>query len=202
MESNARPLTAHDFYQALSTLKAAFSADPVHRWCYERSRRPEACFDLVFRLLLAAAVAEGTSWATDDVRSVAIWYHPGRSLGTGDLLRYGLLKAPFVIGLPPLRRLFVAAAIGGRMKRRLMGERPFYYLSVLGTHPDCRGRGLARRVLAPVLGLADQEHRPCLLESSNRENDGFYEHHRFRVVGEHSYPEGGPTVSYMLRTPR
>ena len=79
---------------------------------------------------------------------------------------------------------------------------PHYYLSLLATHPDYRGRGIGMSLLAHNLALVDAEGLPAYLESSNPANNRRYEGVGFRAIGEFSYSDGGPLVTTMLRSPR
>jgi GNAT superfamily N-acetyltransferase len=79
---------------------------------------------------------------------------------------------------------------------------PHFYLSLLGTHPDHRGRGKGMGLLAANLAAIDNMSLPVYLESSNRANDHRYERLGFVAVGEFAAPSGGPTVGCMWRDPR
>jgi ribosomal protein S18 acetylase RimI-like enzyme len=78
-------------------------------------------------------------------------------------------------------------------------ERPHYYLSLLGTHPNYRGRGLGIALLSENLGRMDAQGVPAYLESSNPGNDSRYERLGFRRVGEFTTPDGERTVTTMWR---
>jgi GNAT superfamily N-acetyltransferase len=81
-------------------------------------------------------------------------------------------------------------------------EPPHYYLSLLGTHPDHRGKGLGMALLAENLALIDSERMPAYLESSNPQNDPRYERLGFVRVGEFQRPDGWLTCSTMWREAR
>jgi GNAT superfamily N-acetyltransferase len=78
---------------------------------------------------------------------------------------------------------------------------PHYYLSLLGTHPDQRGRGLGMGLLAATLERIDTEAAPAFLESSNPINTPRYERLGFAICGEFELPEDGPSVTQMWRDP-
>jgi GNAT superfamily N-acetyltransferase len=77
-----------------------------------------------------------------------------------------------------------------------------YYLSLLGTHPDHRGKGLGMALLEHDLALIDADGVPVYLESSNPANNHRYAGVGFEAVGEFSYPGGGPVVTTMWRPAR
>jgi GNAT superfamily N-acetyltransferase len=75
------------------------------------------------------------------------------------------------------------------------------YLSVLGVDPDREGAGVGSALLAPGLGLCDQEGPPAYLETGKERNIAFYARHGFRVIGHLTLPEG-PPVWLIRRDPR
>ena len=79
---------------------------------------------------------------------------------------------------------------------------PHYYLTLLGTHPDHRGRGIGMWLLAHTLALIDSEHMPAYLESTNPANNDRYARVGFEPMGEFSFPGGGPIVTTMWRPAR
>jgi ribosomal protein S18 acetylase RimI-like enzyme len=93
-------------------------------------------------------------------------------------------------------------ALFERMERAHPDGPSHYYLSLLGTHPDHRGKGLGMALLADNLVKIDSEGMPAYLESSNPENDPRYERLGFERVGEFERPDGQLTCSTMWREPR
>jgi GNAT superfamily N-acetyltransferase len=80
-------------------------------------------------------------------------------------------------------------------------EEPHYYLSLLATHPDHRGKGTGMGLLADNLARIDAEGVPAYLESSNPANDHRYERLGFHRWGEFPLGEDGPSVTQMWRDP-
>ena len=79
---------------------------------------------------------------------------------------------------------------------------PHYYLSLLGTHPDHRGKGLGMALLAENLAMIDSEGVSAYLESSNPVNVPYYQRFGFDVTGEIRLPGSGPSLIPMWRRPR
>src|SRR5215470_7195257 len=90
----------------------------------------------------------------------------------------------------------------GRFEAAHPHAEPHYFLTLFGTHPDHRGRGIGMRLLAHDLELIDAEHMPAYLESSNPANNRRYASVGFEPHGEFSYPGGGPVVTTMWRPAR
>ncbi len=77
-----------------------------------------------------------------------------------------------------------------------------WYLEFLGTVPERQGKGLAGKVLAPVLAQADAEGMPVWAWSSNRRNLAFYHRQRFELVDELPFATNGPAIFPIRREPR
>ena len=75
-----------------------------------------------------------------------------------------------------------------------------YYLSLLATHHEHRGKGIGQALLAADLARWDVEGCPTL-ESTNPGNDHRYERAGFRSIGGFQAVRGGGWVNAMWRDP-
>jgi GNAT superfamily N-acetyltransferase len=78
---------------------------------------------------------------------------------------------------------------------------PHWYLSMLATRPDHRGRGLGMALVADRLRALDNDGLPAHLESTNPANLERYSQVGFELSGSFELP-GGPTVDTMWRPAR
>jgi len=79
---------------------------------------------------------------------------------------------------------------------------PHYYLSLLATADEHRGRGLGIALLRENLARIDLEGRPAYLESSNPGNNPRYQSLGFVPVTSFQAPGDGPLVTGMWREGR
>jgi GNAT superfamily N-acetyltransferase len=188
-----RLATERDVDGVTATLVAAFEADPLWSWAF-----PREGLDDLWRLLVASAMRYSLVRVADDYAAASVWIPPG---GTE-------LTAEEEASLGPMfeaqigSRTAEVLALFERMERVHPAGPPHYYLSLLGTHPDHRGKGLGMALLAENLAEIDSEGMPAYLESSNPENDPRYERLGFVRAGEFERPDGGLTCSTMWRQPR
>ena len=61
---------------------------------------------------------------------------------------------------------------------------PHWYLLGLATDGDCRGEGMASRLLEDMLSRCEREEQQVALETSKESNLAFYERFGFVVVDE------------------
>jgi len=183
----SRPATGSDLEQVTATLTAAFAGDPLWRWAF-----PDfGDLELVWRLMLTSALRYPWLRIVDGCAAAAYWVPPGGTELTEE--EEAELERMVPDRVVELLHRFEAAH---------PRDRPHYYLSLLGTHPDHRGKGLGMALLAENLALIDAEGLPSYLESSNPANDARYEGVGFVRVGEFTTPDGVHTVTTMWREPR
>lgn len=105
---------------------------------------------------------------------------------------------------PDIRRRWWQLCIDGAELLRRFGEahprkEPHYYLSLLGTREEHRGRGLGMALLKEDLARIDAERMPAYLESSNPGNNHRYESVGFVPMAAFRAPGQGPLVTGMWR---
>lgn len=188
-----RLATERDVDGVTATLVSAFEADPLWSWAF-----PQHGLDILWRLLVSSALRYSWVWTVADYAAASVWIPPGGvELTEDEEASLGpMLEDLIGSRAPEVLELF------GRLSATHPEEPPHYYLSLLGTHPDHRGRGLGMALLADNLTKIDSEGMPAYLESSNPENDPRYESLGFVQVGEFERPDGRLTCSTMWREPR
>ena len=194
----ARRAVPNDADEVTTIISLSFAADPLWSFALRMGDGRTDHHHQYWSLFVKGALRYPWTWLTDGGGATSIWIPPG-----------GTELSP-----EQEERLeeFVDAHLGSAATdyRELLGRfdaahprgEPHYYLSLLGTHPAHRGRGLGMRLLAHDLELIDAEHLPAYLESSNPGNNHRYATVGFERIGEFSYPGGGPVVTTMWRPGR
>jgi GNAT superfamily N-acetyltransferase len=188
-----RLATERDVDGVTATLVAAFEADPLWSWAF-----PHKGLADLWGLLVRSAMRYSLIRVADDYAAASVWISPGGTELTAE--EEASLGPMFEARIGP--RAAEVLALFERMERVHPAGPPHYYLSLLGTHPDHRGKGLGMALLAENLAEIDSEGMPAYLESSNPENDPRYERLGFVRAGEFERPDGGLTCSTMWRKPR
>jgi GNAT superfamily N-acetyltransferase len=193
----ARVATGAEIPAAVEVLARAFYADPVWSWAFPDPERRLAQHRAVWELVAKAALSYKSAWLSGDCAAVALWIPPEEpELRPEDEERLeGLLVELLGDGATRVLQTFE------RFEAAHLSAQPHYYLSLLGTNPDQRGRGLGMGLLAATLERIDAEGAPAFLESSNPVNTPRYERLGFAVCGKFELPEGGPSVTQMWRDP-
>jgi GNAT superfamily N-acetyltransferase len=191
---SARRATSADIDTVITIIRLAFTDDPIWRRALhslsDEQRRP------FWQLFAEGAVPHQWTWLLDD-GAASLWIPPGEAeFSPEQEERMSELASGLGDEADNFREL------GRRFEAAHPRTEPHYYLSLLGTHPDHRGKGLGMRLLAANLAMIDGEHSAAYLESSNPANNGRYASVGFEQVGEFAYPGDGPVVTTMWRPAR
>jgi GNAT superfamily N-acetyltransferase len=196
--TTARLATAAEADAVARTLALSFSTDPVWgSWAFpdpgdrvERLTRYWAPF-------VAAGLKYDGVWTTDDGGAVAIWVPPGVAEMDADDEAATATMLAEVCGARAAQFFETYDRFEGAHPL----EDPFWYLSLLATHPDHRGRGLGMAMVEDHLETVDAAHVPAYLESTNDGNLARYGRVGFAPYGSFDVP-AGPTVTTMWRPAR
>jgi GNAT superfamily N-acetyltransferase len=131
------------------------------------------------------------------IGGAALWDPPGEWQTT----RTQELRAMPGLLLAFGRSLQRGLAVEELMKKAHPVE-PHWYLAIIGSDPDVRGKGFGQVLMKSRLDRCDAEHAPAYLESSNPDNVPYYQRFGFEVTGEITLPNGGPKLIPMWRAPR
>jgi len=188
------PATLDEGPRVVDVIGAAFMRDPTWSWAFPdpdaRRRWWQVCVHEALRY----------PWVlcTGGFEAVAVWIPPDRSE----------FSAAEESRLPD----FVRELVGRRAPEvtellRRFGDAhprhaPHYYLSLLATADEHRGRGLGIALLRENLARIDLEGRPAYLESSNPGNNPRYQSLGFVPVTSFQAPGDGPLVTGMWREGR
>ena len=159
--------TPGDRARVVDALVAAFPKDPVLRYLFPDEETYPRFAAAFFGHLFDKRVARETIWTIERGASTAIWEPPGASseaeldLPAEELARVNAYDEAVHAALPSY---------------------PYWYLCVLGTHPDHAGRRWGRAVMAPGLRRAAADGVPAVLETSNPGNVEVYRRAGWEVV--------------------
>jgi GNAT superfamily N-acetyltransferase len=194
----ARVADASEIGAVADTLAGAFFNDPVWGWAFDDPARRHDQHVALWTLFVAGSIEHRWVWTTPRYEAVSLWIPPGCPE----------LTEPYAARLEPLLdellgpRSALLVEVFNRFENAHPRKEDHFYLSLLGTHPDHRGRGFGMGLLAENLALIDAAGASAYLESSNPVNIGRYQSVGFERFGEFALPEGGPSVTTMWRQRR
>ncbi len=178
---------------ALTTVVAAFVADPLVRWWFPDDLTYPDLARRFFGVLLDTRLDGGEVWVVDTPDgppnglasgrdgcpgAVSMWVPPGGNLIGPDVAASRYVD---VVSGMPARSLERIAATDDVIDALLPTE-PHWYLGVLASHPAWRGAGFGTAVCEPVFAAADRAGVPIVLETANAANVGYYTRRGFSVL--------------------
>ncbi|GAA4712548.1 GNAT family N-acetyltransferase [Phytohabitans rumicis] len=181
--------TRADRERAMGSLVAAFAHDPVLRYLFPEEDTYPAYAAAFFGHLFDKRVDRGTIWTVERGAALAMWDAPDAPTGEPD-------SDDLAAQLPP-DALARVEAYDEAVHGALPGG-PFWYLGVLGTHPERAGRRWGHAVMAAGLRRAAQDGLPAVLETSNPGNVEVYKRAGFEVVRTVS---ADPLTIWIMRRP-
>lgn len=211
-----RLLTADDVDAASQLLSEAFTEEPQSvallpdpRVRYElslvtarREVRSRLRYAAAFGAELDGRLAGVALWNPPNVRPSSL---VGRLQWVRDLAaeRASVAAAvrPAVGALWRERRSLAHTLSVRRRHLRTVGAQPCWYLAVLGTAPDARGRGVGRALLEHVLERCDADRLPAWLETTEEVNTLIYERFGFLTTVRIHGGGGLPDFWMMRREP-
>jgi GNAT superfamily N-acetyltransferase len=194
---DTRVATAADLGAVTATISTAFHDDPLWSWAFPDAERRPAQYAAWWGFLIEAALRYPWVLVTERCESAAVWIPPaGTELPKEAEAQAGALLVEL---LGPHSEAVLELL--DRFEASHPRDEPHFYLSLLGTHDDHRGRGLGMGLLAESLGRIDAERMPAYLESTNPVNIPRYERLGFVARGTFEAPGGGPVVTTMWRPP-
>ncbi|WP_030941256.1 GNAT family N-acetyltransferase [Streptomyces sp. NRRL S-646] len=176
----ARTATPADLDDIVSAFTTAFFHDPVWGPVFPDEERRAAQAAVMWRVYVTSALRYPWTLVTPGAEAAAVWIPPdGVELTSEETegLEGRLARATS----PDTARAIMR--IGEQFEAAHPSE-PFFYLTILGTHTDHRGKGLGMALLAESLARVDAVGAPAYLESTNPANLKRYENVGFSARDE------------------
>lgn len=196
-EPAARRAGADDLAAAVEVLVGAFRQDPTWSWALADPVHRPARLRQLWSLFLAGSMRYQEVWLTPDNTAASAWIPPGGTDLSAE--QESELEALIPRLGPDADRVRQLIELFEQAHPR---TRPHFYLSLLGTDPNHRGRGYGLRLLAGNLRRIDQLAMPAYLEASNQVNVALYARYGFVVRDTLRPRPDGPPFTTMWREAR
>lgn len=179
----------------------AYRDYPLHNWL-SNGRYDERFSALLMKVTLKTMLADAIIYAdSKEINGYAVWLPAGYS-GTKALpflmnggFRLMLYKGPGII-----RKLVAYDEHAMGQKKTLTNHRDWYLYNI-SVKKDAQGKGIAGKLMAPMLQVCDDELMMVYLETHRGSNVGFYRHYGFELASEAKIPKTSLTHYAMVRRP-
>ncbi|MDH4200600.1 MAG: GNAT family N-acetyltransferase [Spirochaetia bacterium] len=181
-----------DIDQAIDILTVSLQDDPSKVYFFpagmDRSQHTKFMIQKIFKISQNAHRLYVCK-SGQTVVGASMWFPPGYEMSYFSMLKNGLLKLPFIFGLPVTFRIIQSITISDKNKLSITGKMDYWHLFYIGVHPDHQNKGYGAQVLAPILEESDKSGIPVFLENFTDANTRFYERNGFEVKSYYRFNE-------------
>src|ERR1035437_1133466 len=193
-----RVASPQDRDDVVAILVSAFYDDPTWSWAFPDTSLGAEQHRRLWGLFVEGAMRYPWVWLTPGNTATSVWIPPN---GTDLSEEQAAALEPTIV---EMLGASAAPVIKGfeLFDRAHPREVPHFYLSLLGTRAEHRGRGYGLGLLAENLRLIDEAGMPAYLEASNPANVALSNGTGSRCVVRSNCPETGPRFSRCGETLR
>ena len=180
----------------------AYQDYPLHNW-FTKGKYDAKASKLLMQITLKTMVKDAVIYAdSEEMNGFAVWLPFGF---TGNktlpfLLNGGLNlilhSGPGIIG-----RLLTYETYAMNLKKEFTHNYEWYLFN-LSVKKDAQGKGIASKLMRPMLQFCDNERMVAYLETNKEVNVGLYKHYGFELMKEELVPKSNVMHYAMVRQPK
>ena len=180
----------------------AYRDYPLHNW-FTNGKYDEKASKLIMQISLKTMTADAVIYAdSEEMNGFAVWLPFGfTGSETMPFLMNGGLRLILRSGLGIIGRLLTYETYAMNLKKAFTDNYD-WYLYNLSVKKDAQGKGIASKLMRPMLQFCDNERMVAYLETNKETNVALYRHYGFDLMKEELIPKT-PVMHYaMVRTPK
>ena len=195
-------VTKDDLDRLAEVAADAYCDYPLHNW-FTNGTYDKIASKLIMQISLRTMTEDAVMYAdSEEINGFAVWLPFGFTGSTTlPFLLNGGLKlilhsCPGIIG-----RLLAYDPYAMNLKKAYTDHYD-WYLYNLSIKKDAQGRGLASKLMRPMLQFCDEERMVSYLETNKDTNVGLYQHYGFELMRQEKIPQTPVTHYAMVRNPQ
>ena len=180
----------------------AYKDYPLHNWLTNGKYDPVAS-RLIMQITLRTMTEDAVIYAdSEEMNGFAVWLPFGfTGSKTLPFLLNGGLKLILHAGPGIIGRLLTFESYAMNLKKAFTDNFD-WYLYNLSIKKDAQGKGIASKLMRPMLQFCDDEKMQAYLETNKGTNVGMYQHFGFELMREELIPKTPVTHYAMVRAPK
>lgn len=177
----------------------AYENYPLHNWFSGGAYNKKAS-KLIMKISIKTMIHEGVIYADSEaIHGFAIWMPPGfTGSKTLPFLLNGGISLVLNSGIQIIGKLLNYESFAMNLKKKFTNHLD-WYLYNLSVEKNSQGRGIASKLLQPMLQFVNEEQRPCYLETNKDSNVPLYKHFGFELQEESMIPNSKVKHYPMVR---
>lgn len=179
----------------------AYQDYPLHNW-FTGGKYDEKASKLLMQISLKTMVEDGVIYAdSEEMNGFAAWLPFGFTGNkTLPFLKNGGLRLFLHTGFGLVGRLLTYENYAMNLKKEFTDHYDWYLFN-LSIKKDAQGKGIASKLMRPMLQFCDDERMVAYLETNKEENVGLYRHYGFDLMKQEQIPKSTVTHYAMVRKP-
>ena len=180
----------------------AYRDYPLHNW-FTKGKYDAKASRLIMEISLKTMTRDAVIYAdSEEINGFAVWLPFGfEGSKTLPFLFNGGLQLILHAGFGIIGRLLAYETYAMHLKKEFTDHYD-WYLYNLSIKKDAQGKGLASKLLRPMLGFCDDERMVAYLETNKESNVSLYRHYGFDMMKEEIIPNSPVTHYAMVRHPK
>ena len=179
----------------------AYQDYPLHNW-FTKGKYDAKAASLLMEVSLKSMTEDAVIYAdSEEMNGFAAWLPFGFTGNkTLPFLANGGLRLFLHSGFGLVGRLLTYENYAMNLKKTFT-EHYDWYLFNLSIRKDAQGKGLASKLMRPMLQFCDDERMVAYLETNKEANVGLYRHYGFELMKEEQIPKSTVMHYAMVRKP-
>ena len=180
----------------------AYKDYPLHNWL-TKGKYDETASELIMKISLKAMINDALIYAdSEEINGFAVWLPFGfTGSKTLPFLFNGGLKLIFHSGFGIIGRLLTYETYAMNLKKEFTDNFD-WYLYNLSIKKEAQGKGIASKLIRPMLQFCDDEKMVAYLETNKESNVSLYKHYGFELYKEDFIPNTTVMHYAMVRKPK
>ena len=180
----------------------AYQDYPLHNW-FTNGKYDKKASKLIMQISLKTMTEDAVIYAdSEEMNGFAVWLPFG--FGGSETLPFlmsGGLELILHSGPGIIGRLLTYETYAMNLKKEFTDNYD-WYLYNLSIKKDAQGKGIASKLLRPMLQFCDDEKMVAYLETNKASNVALYKHYNFELKKEELIPKTTVTHYAMVRQPQ
>ena len=195
-------VTKDDLDRLAEVAADAYCDYPLHNW-FPNGTYDKIASKLIMQISLRTMTEDAVMYAdSEEINGFAVWLPFGFTGSTTlPFLLNGGLKLILHSGPGIIGRLLAYETYAMNLKKEFTDHYD-WYLYNLSIKKDAQGKGLASKLMRPMLQFCDEERMVSYLETNKDTNVGLYQHYGFELMREEKIPQTPVTHYAMVRNPQ
>ena len=179
----------------------AYQDYPLHNW-FTKGKYDAKAASLLMEVSLKSMTEDAVIYAdSEEMNGFAAWLPFGFTGNkTLPFLANGGLRLFLHSGFGLVGRLLTYENYAMNLKKTFTDHYDWYLFN-LSVRKDAQGKGLASKLMRPMLQFCDDERMVSYLETNKEANVGLYRHYGFELMKEEQIPKSTVMHYAMVRKP-